>query len=66
MKSLGRNLELNLESVVELAENPSPPRLINFVIDTRAVLSEKHLGTKFYTLILNWTLELLKLNIKVL
>jgi hypothetical protein len=39
---------------------------INFVTDARAVLSEKHLGTKFYIPILNWTLELLKLSIEVL
>jgi hypothetical protein len=40
-------------------------RLINFVTDARAVLSEK-LGKKFYTPILSWTLELLKLSTGVL
>ena len=44
----------------------SHTRLINFVTDARAVLSEILFGNRFYTPILNWTLELLKLNTGVL
>jgi hypothetical protein len=36
--------------------------LYNCVTHARAVLSEIHWGTKFYTSILNWTLELLTLS----